>query len=309
MAEGDAKHYEVIYKGFLKGHNGMVTSMQLGNKEGPGNFLVSSSRDKSVLIWKLKPETSEDEELGKPIKMLTGHSHFIHELALSNDCNHCLTASWDGFIRMWDMNEGKTVKLFKGHTKDVLSVAFSQDNRQIISGGRDRTIRVWNILGENKYTIESAHNDWVSAVRFSPDAKQNLFFSAGWDRKVKLWDKTKMSEFVAEPAINYSTHYISALSIAPSGAFAATGGKEGVLKIWSVKQKPDTSYGLELATGCQLGTEINTLAFSPKFFWVACGCDNGIKVRDTFNDLVVRLQRREGLRRYSHAAIGSSPRY
>ncbi len=40
------------------------------------------------------------------------------------------------------------------------------------------------------------------------------------------------------------------------------------------------AYGLELARGCELGSEINTVAFSPKFFWVACGCDNGIKLYD-----------------------------
>ena len=277
MAEAEKKQYEMTYKGFLKGHNGWVTSMQLGKKEGGSEFLISSSRDKSLLVWKLKPEAAEEEELGKPMKMFTGHSHFINELALSNDCNHCLTASWDGLIRMWDMNEGRTSALFKGHTKDVLSVAFSQDNRQIISGGRDKTIRLWNIIGENKYTIESAHNDWVSAVRFSPDTKQNLFFSIGWDRKVKLWDKSKMSEYVPDTETNYSTHYLNALSVAPSGAFVATGGKQGVLKIWSVKQKAE-SYGLECARAQDMGAEINTVAFSPKFFWIACGCDDGIKV-------------------------------
>ncbi len=280
MAEADKKQYEMIYKGYLKGHNGWVTSLQLGSREGLGNFLVSGSRDKSLLMWKLKPESSDEEELGKPMKMLSGHSHFINEVSLSNDCAHCLTGSWDGLIRMWDLNEGKTIRLFKGHTKDVLSVAFSQDNRQIISGGRDKTIRLWNILGENKYTIESAHNDWVSSVRFSPDTKQNLFFSAGWDKKVKLWDRTKMSEYVPAKPITFSTHYLSALSVAPSGAFVATGGKEGMLNIWSVKQSAEGAYGLELARGCELGSEINTVAFSPKFFWVACGCDNGIKLYD-----------------------------
>lgn len=278
MAEAETKAYEVEYKGFLKGHNGWVTSIQLGAKEGGNNFLISSSRDKSLLIWKLKQNASEDEEFGTPFKMFKGHSHFIQELALSQDCAHCLTAAWDGLIRMWDVNEGKTIRIFKGHTKDVLSVAFSQDNRQIISGGRDKTIRLWNILGENKYTIESAHGDWVSSVRFSPDAKQDLFFSTGWDRQIKLWDKKKMSEYVPPQPLNCSSNYINALGVAPSGAFVASGGKEGLLKIWGVKQNPDLSFGLEQVRECNLNSEIYSVAFSPKFFWVACGCDDGVKL-------------------------------
>jgi guanine nucleotide-binding protein subunit beta-2-like 1 protein len=301
MAESEKKEYDMVYKGYLKGHNGWVTSMQLFAKEGQGNFLISSSRDKNLLIWKLKPEASEDEELGTPFRLLRGHSHFIQEISLSNDNLHCLTASWDGLIKMWDVNEGKVIRNFKGHTKDVLSVSFSQDNRQIISGGRDKTIRLWNILGENKYTIESAHNDWVSSVRFSPDVKQDLFFSTGWDRKVKVWDKKKMSEFVPDAPINFSTQHLNALSVAPSGAFIATGGKEGVLKIFSVVQKQDLSYGFELARECGLGSIIHCAAFSPRFFWVACGCDNGIKVSSLILLLlVVRLQGKETLWRYSN---------
>ena len=296
MAEGSKKQYEVIYKGYLKGHNGWVTSMQLGGKEGMSKFLISSSRDKSLLLWNLKPEADEDEERGVPRRMLTGHSHFIQELTLSTDHCHCLTAGWDGLIRMWDLNESKTTRVFKGHTKDVLSVAFSQDNRQIISGGRDKTIRLWNILGENKHTIESAHNDWVSAIRFSPDTKQNLFFSAGWDRKVKVWDKAKMSEYVPEAPMNFSTNYLSTLAVAPSGLFIATGGKEGLLKICSVQQRADGSFGLKDAAGLQLGAEINALAFSPKFFWVVCGCDNGLKVRRRVESIAVQLRRAETIR-------------
>ena len=281
MAEGAKKAYEVIYKGYLKGHNGWVTTMQLGGQEGVNKFLISGSRDKTVLLWRLKPENDEDEDRGMPRKMLTGHSHFIQELALSTDHAHCLTAGWDGLIRMWDLNEGKTTRLFKGHTRDVLSVAFSPDNRQIISGGRDKTIRLWNILGENKHTVENAHNDWVSAIRFSPDTKQNLFFSSGWDRKVKVWDKTKMSEYIPAAPFNFSQNYLSTLAVAPSGLFVATGGKEGLLKICPLQTRPDGAPELANIPAIPLGAEINAIAFSPKFYWTICGCSDGLRVCPT----------------------------
>ncbi len=47
----------------------------------------------------------------------------------------CLSGSWDGTLRLWDLNTGTTTRRFVGHTKDVLSVAFSVDNRQ----ARDQT--------------------------------------------------------------------------------------------------------------------------------------------------------------------------
>jgi WD40 repeat protein len=41
-----------------------------------------------------------------------------------------LSGSWDGTLRLWDLNTGTTTRRFVGHAKDVLSVAFSVDNRQ-----------------------------------------------------------------------------------------------------------------------------------------------------------------------------------
>lgn len=64
------------------------------------------------------------------------------------------SGSWDGTLRLWEIQSGRTTRRFVGHAKDVLSVAFSADNRQIVSGSRDKTIKLWNTLGECKYTIQ-----------------------------------------------------------------------------------------------------------------------------------------------------------
>jgi len=48
-------------------------------------FLLSGSRDQSLIIWDLNPasEGDDDKEWGQPRKILTGHSHFISDLDLS----------------------------------------------------------------------------------------------------------------------------------------------------------------------------------------------------------------------------------
>lgn len=50
---------------------------------------------------------------------------------ISSDGQFALSGSWDGTLRLWDLNTGNTTRRFVGHTKDVLSVAFSVDNRQV----------------------------------------------------------------------------------------------------------------------------------------------------------------------------------
>jgi guanine nucleotide-binding protein subunit beta-2-like 1 protein len=99
--------------------------------------------------------------------LILGHSHFISDLSLSQDSRYCLTGSWDGTLRLWDLKKGQTIKRFVSHSRDVLAVAFSPDNRQIASGGRDKNLKIWNTVGECKFTVEqNAHTDWVSCVKF-----------------------------------------------------------------------------------------------------------------------------------------------
>ena len=109
-------------------------------------MLVSASRDKTLLVWHLTRE--DPASYGVPRRSLQGHSHYVQDVVVSSDGQFALSGSWDGTLRLWDLNTGITTRRFVGHTKDVLSVAFSVDNRQILSGSRDKTIKLWNTLGD-----------------------------------------------------------------------------------------------------------------------------------------------------------------
>merc|ERR1712072_518370 len=125
-------------RGTLEGHAGWVTSIATTN-ENP-DMILSASRDKTVMVWQL---TREDGSYGYPKRALRGHGHFVQDVVISSDGQFALSGSWDGTLRLWDLNTGATTRRFVGHGKDVLSVAFSADNRQIVSGSRDKTIKLW----------------------------------------------------------------------------------------------------------------------------------------------------------------------
>lgn len=182
MATAIPSNEELLLKGTLIGHNSWVTQIATNNRFP--DTILSSSRDKTLIVWKL---LREESNYGIPQKRLRGHGHFITDVVLSMDGQYALSGSWDKTLRLWDLSVGKTTRRFEDHTKDVLSVAFSADNRQIVSGSRDRTIKLWNTLAQCKYTIqEDGHTDWVSCVRFSPSNSNPIIVSAGWDKHVKV---------------------------------------------------------------------------------------------------------------------------
>jgi len=264
---------EILLRGVLRGHHGWVTSIAT-NEEG--TTVLSGSRDKTVIQWKITrgDGSGPTAEYGYAHRALRGHSHFVSDVVLSKDGQFALSASWDGTLRLWDLNEGKTTRRFVQHTKDVTSVAFSPDNRQIVSGSKDKTIRLWNTLGECKYVVEEAaqsHGDWVSCVEFSPNAQHPMVVSAGWDKVVKVWTIT--DDFKLKTDLVGHTGYVNAVTVSPDGSLCASGGKDGTAMLWDLAEGKHL-YSLDAKD------IINILVFSPNHFWLCAGTDSGIVIWD-----------------------------
>merc|ERR1712076_347906 len=169
-----ARQEVMTLKGSLEGHGGWVTQIAT-NPQFP-EMLISSSRDKTLIIWSL---TRDGDVYGHPMKRLKGHNHFVSDVVVSSCGQFAVSASWDKTLRLWDLERGITTTRFTGRKHDVLSVAFSADNRQIISASRDKTLKLWNTLGESKWTQEGkdCHQEWVSTVRFSPTTNNPVIVS------------------------------------------------------------------------------------------------------------------------------------
>jgi guanine nucleotide-binding protein subunit beta-2-like 1 protein len=271
-------------RGTLSGHGDWVTSLAT-TTEDP-NLLLSSSRDKSVIVWHLT-HSNTDAEYGYARRALRGHSHFVSDVVISSDGQFALSASWDSELRLWDISTGKTTRRFVGHEKDVLSVAFSADNRQIVSGSRDGTIRLWNTLGECKYKISGeageGHTEWVSCVRFSPSQSVPLIVSAGWDRLVKVWNLTNCK--LRNDLIGHSG-YLNTVCVSPDGSLAASGGKDNTAMLWDLNEGKRL-YSLDA------GEIINGLVFSPNRYWLCAATDDSIKIWDLESKVVVDTLRPE----------------
>jgi guanine nucleotide-binding protein subunit beta-2-like 1 protein len=270
-----ASYDSLQYRGCLTGHRGWVTSIATTYEQS--NLVVSSSRDKKIMIWELTPGETNS---GYARKALSGHSECVSCVVLSSDGQFALSGSWDRSMRLWDLNTGATVRNFQenGHKKDVFSVAFSGDNRQIVSGSRDKTIKLWNTLAECKYTIEEdMHTDWVSCVVFSPSAKMPLIVSAGWDKLVKVWN---LSNCKLRTNLVGHTGVVYTCTVSPDGSLCASGGKDGTAMLWDVNDGKHL-YSLDA------GGNINALTFSPKNYWLCAATDTSIKVWDLENKNVL----------------------
>jgi len=274
----------LFLKGVMTGHTDMVTA--IAAPVDNSDMIVSSSRDKSILVWHLTKDTSsvldgsDAPAYGVPRRRLTGHSHFIEDVVLSSDGQFALSGSWDGDLRLWDLNTGITTRRFVGHTKDVLSVAFSNDNRQIVSASRDRTIKLWNTLGECKYTIQDgdSHTNWVSCVKFSPNTLVPTIVSGSWDRTVKVWNLTNCK---IRCTLTGHGGNVNTVAVSPDGSLCASGGKDAVTHLW------DLSEG-KMLYSLEAGAIIHALCFSPNRYWLCAATEESVKIWDLESKTIVQ---------------------
>lgn len=125
-------HEQLTLKGTLEGHNGWVT--QIATNHNFPNMILSASRgtstsqylnthlyrlfliilfllyiDKSLIVWKL---SKDESSCGTPYKSLRGHGHFVSDAVISSDGQFCLSGSWDGTLRLWDLTQYVVILLF-----------------------------------------------------------------------------------------------------------------------------------------------------------------------------------------------------
>uniref|UniRef100_A0A3Q1J695 Small ribosomal subunit protein RACK1 n=1 Tax=Anabas testudineus TaxID=64144 RepID=A0A3Q1J695_ANATE len=236
---------QMTVRGTLKGHSGWVT--QIATTPQYPDMILSASRDKSIIMWKL---TRDETNYGIPQRSLKGHSHFVSDVVISSDGQFALSGAWDGTLRLWDLTTGLTTRQFVGHTKDVLSVAFSADNRQIVSGSRDKTIKLWNTLGVCKYTIQVSYQLMFLSlwVRVSFSSKIRFFGFLENPVILRLWENLPSYSSVWNLAncklkTNHIGHtgYLNTVTVSPDGSLCASGGKtlfagytDNLIRVWQV---------------------------------------------------------------------------
>lgn len=75
----------------------------------------------------------------------SGHSFGICAIAVSSDNKYAATGSFDGSVKIWDIESGMELKTFNGHSVMIKSIGFSYDQSKLISGDGNGVVILWDI--------------------------------------------------------------------------------------------------------------------------------------------------------------------
>ena len=238
-----------------------------GGISGNGTYWAVGSERGEVCVWR---------EGGKLLHLTwQAHTNTVKSLAFSPDERTLATSSWDGAIKLWDLERGAL--LWTGwQTSSIQRLTFAPDGRTLASGGDDAVIRLWDAHSGTQLQTLTGHSGPVHALAWSPNGR--LLASGGFDQQIRLWEWPLAQPGTSMQMLVGHTNLVLGLAFAPDGHTLASASWDRTVKLWDVGE--EGSHRLrETLTGHT--DKVLAVVWSPDGRLVAsCGLDQTIWLWD-----------------------------
>ncbi|MGL5873292.1 MAG: caspase family protein [Xenococcaceae cyanobacterium] len=130
-----------------------------------GKILASASLDNTIQLWRivdLNSNSLQDSYASgvKPFKTLAGHQGGVTSLDFTNDGKVLVSASDDGTIKFWNVQDCMLIKTLFGHNSKVLDLNFNLSDRTLVSTEEQAGLFIWNLESNDllKRTCQNLKN-------------------------------------------------------------------------------------------------------------------------------------------------------
>jgi WD40 repeat protein len=222
-------------------------------------FLQAQGADRAILADTAGGSKAQVLDL----RWQTGHADVVASVAWSPKGRCVATGSYDGTVKVWDVENGRLLNTLAGHDESVNSVSWSPDGTRLASGSDDETVMVWEAASGRLLNVLAGHDNSVFSVSWSPDGKH--LASGSRDQTVMLWDAA--SGRLLNTLAGHDNSVFS-VSWSPDGKRLASGSYDKTVKLW------DPSSGRVLNTLTGHDKLVLTVSWSPDGTRLATGSDD-----------------------------------
>jgi WD40 repeat protein/serine/threonine protein kinase len=202
----------------------------LGNSTSDIQALLNRAAENHDWPW-VRPLTPSLTPPGGPlIRTFEGHTSWVHAVVLTPDGRHVISGSWDGTLRMWDLQTGESLRTFEGHTDWVNAAAVTPNGARAVSASSDRTLRVWDLENGQLVRTLKGHLGGVNAVAVTPDGHGAI--SASSDHTLRVWD-LESGQLVR--TLKGHLDEVHAATVAPDGHSVVSASSDRTLRVWDLE--------------------------------------------------------------------------
>jgi F-box and WD-40 domain protein 1/11 len=143
-------------------------------------FIISCSKDNNVCVWSRKT--------GDLITVLTGHKGPVNAVQLREINGHKLlvSASGDGFSKLWDLARFEEVRKFESQDRGLAAVEFSDDGKHVLAGGNDQVIYKYDVTSAKVVLQFKGHTNLVRSLFL--DSANDRVLSGSYDQGIRVFD-------------------------------------------------------------------------------------------------------------------------
>jgi WD40 repeat protein/transcriptional regulator with XRE-family HTH domain len=188
-----------------------------------GQYWAAAGLRGEVRVWREEGQTLH--------RVWQTHTGPIWNLAFSPEERLLASGSFDGSVKLWDVESGAL--LWSGwHTGAVVCLVFATDGQQIASCGDDATIRLWDLQsGRQLQTLP--HPNPVLSLAWSPDGRRLATGSS--DGQIRFWEIGHSGPATCVQTLTGHSNRVLGLAFAPDGSTLASASWDGTVKLWDAE--------------------------------------------------------------------------
>ncbi len=188
-----------------------------------GQYWAAGSMRGEVRVWR---------EAGQTLHQVwQAHTDIVTSLAFSPDERTLATGSWDGALKLWDV-ESRALLWLGWQTKGPTCLAFAPDGSLLTTGGLEVTVRLWDAkLGTPLQDVP--HPGAVFSLAWSPDGR--LLASGDFAGTLRIWQMQQSGPARCVQTLEGHSNWVCGLAFAPDGSRLASASWDGSVKLWELE--------------------------------------------------------------------------
>jgi coronin-1B/1C/6 len=237
------------------------------------NNIIAMGADDCRATITVFPETGLSDNITEASQSFEGHEKKVTHVFFSRVANLLGTASFDGSVRMWDIEKAACVSTYNPKKGQVHSVSLFNDSGLVVMASKDKNVSVYDPRNPDT-AIQLEAFGGSKSVKVQHLSKFGWVFATGFDRsakrQIKMWDLRNPNSTIYSQNLDAASSILIPHWDDDLGIMYTVGKGEGTISYYEVVNDATKLYYLSMYrhTTPQRGG-----AFMPKYGMDVFSCE------------------------------------